>query len=1102
MTEAANPMHRLKFHAGAAVALALLCAAASAQTSAPTLIETAADVLKLPPMDAMGKVPRPVRLRGVVLAVNASRSTVYIHDGTSGIGVMLRSQTTSPAPGDEVVIEGRAVLYRVFSFTHTRVQANTITIEGRRPFPSPAQIDIATLNTFSNYDQWISLEGYVIEWKHVGSTLSIKFVDDRDLSTAHVSVGSAADIPLNIIGARVRLTGVNTGDHTALNALTVPDRAHIEVLTPGYAGVFDAPLASFKDVISRKVESGKRYRVQGVVAAISGKSHLYLKGSDGALTCLLYHRANDPRPGVIYGDAGPLPTIAPGDQVEVEGSAIGEDAGLMWSHVRVTGKGEAPKPEATDIRTLQSFAGMDHWITLEGIVHAWTSRKTQTYIALSDATGSINVLLRECPPDTLPKDLFGARVRLTGMSQTLARSSGAALLQVPGLPFFEMIKPGSADPFDAPDAPLASIKDQSVPAVERVRTKGVITGLNGPSVYLRSGKAAARVQIESPWPRPEGDTQGMTFADAGPTPPLVVGDEVEVVGTPLRFAGDADQSLHDLVHAYVRVAAHQSPPEPVAATLPDIVRGVHDADLVQVSGRMISLQPTPLTHGEWQYKLMLEADEARLPVTCLTRSATAFATLKVDDEVVVHGLVNRATAREPRGLWLSAAEDAKSMGLSPVVRMRQRLLLGGGIALAFGVLAAWVLLLLRNQRMQSAAAHELKAAAEAMRASEQRWRLLFDQSPLSVQIFSPDGQTKLFNQAWKNLFLLNDEQGYAFNVLKAPDLIASGAVNHIRKAFEGQVVHVPPVPYPIPGDPPATRWIGGVLYPLKSDAGEITEVVVIHHDITETKRAEDAMLAMNQTLEMSVNERTAELQKTQAELERALEQERELGELKSRFVTMVSHEFRTPLGIIMSAVELLQHYSDRLPAEEKQRQLQEIQSSTKHMGGLMEQVLLLGRAEAGKLSCKPLPLDLACFAERIIDETQSISNRKCPITLQTEGDIADARVDEALLRHILGNLVANAVKYSPEGSEVALRIHRESADVVFDIIDQGIGIPEKDRARLFEAFHRCSNVGDTPGTGLGLVIVKRCVDIHGGTLDIESEPGRGTTFTVRLPVFS
>jgi signal transduction histidine kinase len=271
--------------------------------------------------------------------------------------------------------------------------------------------------------------------------------------------------------------------------------------------------------------------------------------------------------------------------------------------------------------------------------------------------------------------------------------------------------------------------------------------------------------------------------------------------------------------------------------------------------------------------------------------------------------------------------------------------------------------------------------------------------------------------------------------------------------------------------------------------------------IVALRKSNRATTAANATLEKRVTERTSELQKAQTELQRALEQERELGELKSRFVTMVSHEFRTPLGIIMSAVELLQHYSDRLPEEEKKLQLHEIQASTKHMGGLMEQVLLLGRAEAGKLTCKPQPLDLISFAERIIDETHSITTRKCPITLQTEGDLTGARVDEALLRHILGNLVSNAVKYSPAGAEVLIQLRREGPNAALIITERGIGIPEKDRERLFEAFHRCSNVGEIQGTGLGLVIVKRCVDLHSGSLDLQSEVGKGTTFTVRLPVF-
>jgi PAS domain S-box-containing protein len=417
----------------------------------------------------------------------------------------------------------------------------------------------------------------------------------------------------------------------------------------------------------------------------------------------------------------------------------------------------------------------------------------------------------------------------------------------------------------------------------------------------------------------------------------------------------------------------------------------------------------------------------------------------------------------------------------------------------FLLLAVWAFRLRRAGRNQARAAADLAAAHETARASEQRWKLLFEQSPLSVQIFEPDGQTMLFNDAWRRLFRLSDEQGLAFNVLKAPDLIESGAVNLIRKAFEGEVVQVPPVPFTVNTDPPEVRWIGGLVYPLKNEAGEILEVVVIHHDITEMKRAEQAMQEINDTLEKKVAERTGELQVARMDLERALAHERELGELKSRFVTMVSHEFRTPLGIIMSAVELLRHYSDRLPVEEKERLLLEIHTSTKHMGDLMEQVLLLGRAEAGKVACNPRPLDLAKVAERVVAQTEASSGGKCPIVIAVEGDVGDVGLDEVLLRHILFNLLGNAVKYSPGDSEVKLRLLRRGSAVVIEVIDRGIGIPEKDLPHLFETFHRCSNVGDIPGTGLGLVIVKRCAELHGGSVRVESRPGQGTTFTVELP---
>jgi signal transduction histidine kinase len=238
-----------------------------------------------------------------------------------------------------------------------------------------------------------------------------------------------------------------------------------------------------------------------------------------------------------------------------------------------------------------------------------------------------------------------------------------------------------------------------------------------------------------------------------------------------------------------------------------------------------------------------------------------------------------------------------------------------------------------------------------------------------------------------------------------------------------------------------------------------------------------------------------------AQRERELAAEREVSELKSRFVTTVSHEFRTPLGITMSAVELLRHYEDRLPPEEKAQLFDDIHSATRNMAGLMEQVLVLGRVDAGKLAFHPAALDLDVLARKLADESLSATNRKCPIEWRAENDLSGARADEALLRHILTNLLSNGVKYSPAGTPVQFTGRRDGREVVFTVQDRGIGIPEADLPKLFEAFHRGSNVGEIPGTGLGLVIIKRCVDLHGGSVRVESKPGEGATFTVRVPAW-
>jgi signal transduction histidine kinase len=246
----------------------------------------------------------------------------------------------------------------------------------------------------------------------------------------------------------------------------------------------------------------------------------------------------------------------------------------------------------------------------------------------------------------------------------------------------------------------------------------------------------------------------------------------------------------------------------------------------------------------------------------------------------------------------------------------------------------------------------------------------------------------------------------------------------------------------------------------------------------------------------------SERKRAEAELLKALAREKELGQLKGNFISMVSHEFRTPLGVIMSSAEILESYLEQLAPEERHEHLQSIHKNTRRMAELMEEVLLLGMAEAGKMDFKPEPIDFEIFCRRLTDELLSATDRKCAVQFQSHLLSGKALADERLLRHIFTNLLTNAVKYSQPNSVVLFKAEREGSDVVCHVVDQGIGIPEQDQEWLFKAFHRGRNVGNLPGTGLGLVIVKRCVELHGGQIKVESTVGKGTTVTVRFPVFA
>ena len=239
----------------------------------------------------------------------------------------------------------------------------------------------------------------------------------------------------------------------------------------------------------------------------------------------------------------------------------------------------------------------------------------------------------------------------------------------------------------------------------------------------------------------------------------------------------------------------------------------------------------------------------------------------------------------------------------------------------------------------------------------------------------------------------------------------------------------------------------------------------------------------------------------EAELLRTLEREKELGQLRSKFVSMVSHEFRTPLAIIQSSAEILDDYLDQLKKTERKEHLQSIRKNTRRMAALMEETLLIGSFDAGKIEFTPTLLELRTFMRRLVDEVLAATNRRCPIELIVVETPAMVQADGRLLGHIFTNLLHNAVKYSDAGRAVEFEIRCTGADIVCTIRDQGIGIPEADQEWLFNPFHRGRNVGDRPGTGLGLVIVKRCVDLHGGKIKVDSKLSEGTSVTLRLPFF-
>jgi PAS domain S-box-containing protein len=377
-----------------------------------------------------------------------------------------------------------------------------------------------------------------------------------------------------------------------------------------------------------------------------------------------------------------------------------------------------------------------------------------------------------------------------------------------------------------------------------------------------------------------------------------------------------------------------------------------------------------------------------------------------------------------------------------------------------------------TERKQAEA--ELQASEARLRESEARFSAAFQASPIITAIFrASDTRIVLVNDAFLNWTGYGRDEVLGrttveLGIWESParreqfwdDVRRAGSVRewecHSRNRH-GKI---------------STMLASGVIIGINGVDHLLTMMV----DITQRKQAEAEML-------------------------KALAREKELSQLKSNFVSMVSHEFRTPLGIIQSSAELLRDFHQNMKSAERNEQLQSIIGNTRRMAGMMEEILILSRLDAGRLNFQPAPLDLNGFCRRTVDEVLSATNRRCLIELTMISIPPAVAADEMLLGHIFTNLLSNAVKYSEAGATVHFVVQRDGVDAVCVVRDQGIGISGEDQQHLFKAFHRGANVGTRPGTGLGLLMVKRCVELHRGSMQLASNLGEGTTVTVRLPVF-
>lgn len=1030
--------------------------------AAPLQLHRLADVASLSLERARTEHPTAA-VEGITAFATRRPGEMFVVDADAGVVVLHTNTLPSRAPGQRVRISGTVEAGLLAPF----INAAHVEVLGPAPMPPPLDVPLSRLHEGDFVARWVRVSGFVRDVVQEGDFYLLVLRSEGVRMPIIVMGATEKRVPVEWIDRPAMVHGISwpevdrEGKHIG-TWIHVPDTSFLHVDATPQPDPFTAPSLPIGTTALLRQLSDRRLKITGTVLYQTPSGRIYLRDATGAAEAQPLSPLRRPS---VWARLPPRPTpprLQPGDLIELIGSPTATQTApsLMDAEFRRLGQGAIPPPIVLTSNATLTDSHDGELVRLRAKVFGHDSRTVQRIrqdlIELDRDGTLLQAILETESASSLPRIPEHTLVEITGICASLARGTSthrqfrvilrhASDLRILGsAPWWSSLRPGHVLLVSVGFGALAAFWIGALRRQIRRRED------------VESAVRTVNADLER---RIHDRTTELVEANAQLHCRIADTDRAEKVQKALFEISEAVHAAADLPSLYARIHA----------TIGTLMRAdnFYLALLDEQTGLvsfpyfkdLVDPPPAPRMgrHGMTEY--VLRSGRPTLA------NLTEIQRLKDAGEYTQSG--------HPSAIWLGVplTVEGRTFGVMAVQDQDDPRAFGEEDKRILTFVADQTALAIWRKRQEE----ELRASTHRLQESEQRFGKAFRSTPAVLSIAR-----------------LSDERIIEVN---EAFLATSG---YSRSEVLGQTT----AELRLWADPAErTTFLRrveqhGVVRSfearLQTKHGH-EEVVLMSAERIELN-GEPCLLALS--LVVTARKRAEE------ELLRSLAQERELSELKSRFVSMVSHEFRTPLGIILSSAEILENYLDRLSPTHRREHLRDISQCSRQMAGLMEEVLVLGRAEAGKLEFKPAPLDLVALTRRIVSEIHSASNQRCPIRVEVHAPLPEAHSDAGLLRHILTNLITNAVKYSPPGHPVDVSLRQLQANAILAVRDRGIGIPDSDVRQMFQAFHRGRNVGDTPGSGLGLMIVKRCVELHQGHVYFETHEDAGTTFTVSLPVFA